>query len=95
MGDVLPCRLLLSYRDQKSYTLLIWAMKRRFGQCDQPSIHTRVRGGLQCKLARYQFIRAILPVELHAQVQLLHPDTFYAALEMAEEKETVYGVPWR
>ncbi|XP_078786579.1 uncharacterized protein LOC144983599 [Oryzias latipes] len=48
--------------------------------------------GVQSELARDQFIRALTPSELRIQVQLLHPQTLQAALEMAVERENVWGV---
>ena len=47
---------------------------------------------VQCELARDQFIRALLPPELRVQVQLQHPSTLQTALEMAVEREIVWGV---
>lgn len=47
--------------------------------------YAHIPPGVQWKLARDQFIWDILLVELHAQVQLLHPDTLCAMLKMAEE----------
>lgn len=48
--------------------------------------------GVQSELARDQFIRALFPTELRVQVQLQHPQTLQAALEMAVERENVWGV---
>lgn len=48
--------------------------------------------GVQSELARDQFIRALSPTELRVQVQLQHPRTLQAALEMAVERENVWGV---
>lgn len=47
---------------------------------------------VQSELARDQFIRALLPNELRIQVQLQHPRTLQAALEMAVEREVVCSV---
>lgn len=48
--------------------------------------------GVQGELARDQFIRALGPTELRVQVQLQHPQTLQAALELAVERENVWGV---
>ena len=48
--------------------------------------------GVQSELARDQFIRALSPTELRVQVQLQHPQTLQVALEMAVERENVWGV---
>ena len=48
--------------------------------------------GVQSELARDQFIRALFPSELRVQVQLQHPRTLQSALEMAAEREIVWGV---
>ena len=48
--------------------------------------------GVQSELARDQFIRALVPTELRVQVQLQHPQTLQAALEMAVERENVWGM---
>lgn len=45
--------------------------------------------GVQSELARDQFIRAIHPADLRVQVQLQHPQSLQAALEMAVERENV------
>ena len=47
---------------------------------------------VQSELARDQFIRALAPAELRVQVQLLHPQTLQSALEMAVERENVWGM---
>ena len=46
---------------------------------------------VQSELARDQFIRALLPLELRVQVQLQHPISLQSALEMAVEREIVWG----
>ena len=46
---------------------------------------------VQSELARDQFIRALLPLELRVQVQLQHPISLQSALEMAVEREIVCG----
>ena len=46
---------------------------------------------VQSELARDQFIRALLPLELRVQVQLQHPFSLQSALEMAVEREIVWG----
>ncbi|KAJ8417422.1 hypothetical protein AAFF_G00286490 [Aldrovandia affinis] len=46
---------------------------------------------VQSELARDQFIRALTPADLRAQVQLHHPRTLQAALEMAVEREMVWA----
>ncbi|KAJ8358230.1 hypothetical protein AAFF_G00021420 [Aldrovandia affinis] len=46
---------------------------------------------VQSELARDQFIRALTPADLRAQVQLQHPRTLQAAFEMAVERETVWA----
>ena len=43
------------------------------------------------ELARDQFIRALLPSEQRVQVQLQHLSTLQTALEMAVEREIVWG----
>ena len=48
---------------------------------------------VQSELARDQFIRALSPTELRVQVQLEHPRSLQAALELAVEREFVWGVP--
>lgn len=45
---------------------------------------------VQGELARDQFVRALFPTELRVQVQLQHPTTLQAALEMAAERENVW-----
>ena len=46
---------------------------------------------VQSELARDQFIRALLPLELRVQVQLQHPISLQSDLEMAVEREIVWG----
>ncbi|KAJ8362028.1 hypothetical protein AAFF_G00401770 [Aldrovandia affinis] len=46
---------------------------------------------VQSELARDQFIRALTPADLRAQVQLHHPRTLQAAFEMAVEREMVWA----
>ncbi|KAJ8416517.1 hypothetical protein AAFF_G00358050 [Aldrovandia affinis] len=46
---------------------------------------------VQSELARDQFIRALSPADLRAQVQLHHPRTLQAAFEMAVEREMVWA----
>ena len=47
---------------------------------------------VQSELARDQFIRALSPTELRVHVQLEHPQSVQAALELAVEREIVWGV---
>lgn len=47
---------------------------------------------VQSELARDQFIRALFPTELRVQVQLHYPNTLQATLEMAVEREHVWGM---
>lgn len=47
---------------------------------------------VQSELARDQFIRALSPTELRVQVQLEHPRSLQGALELAVEREIVWGV---
>ncbi|KAK5935063.1 hypothetical protein CgunFtcFv8_020458 [Champsocephalus gunnari] len=51
--------------------------------------------GVQSELARDQFIRALLPADLRVGVQLQHPQSLQAALEMAVEREIVWSVAAR
>lgn len=48
---------------------------------------------VQSELARDQFIRALSPTELRVHVQLEHPRSLQGALELAVEREIVWGVP--
>ena len=120
--EALTCLLLLNPEDRHSYTALVGALQRRFGQCLQPELlrnelssrcrrageplrvlandiesltrraYAHMPPGVQSELARDQFIRALSPSELRVQVQLQHPQTLQAALEMAAEREIVWGV---
>lgn len=48
---------------------------------------------VQSELARDQFIRALSPTDLRVHVQLEHPRSLQSALELAVEREIVWGVP--
>ena len=47
--------------------------------------------GVQSELARDQFVRALRPADLRVEVQLQHPQSLQAALEMAVEREKVWS----
>ncbi|XP_034079967.1 uncharacterized protein LOC117551264 [Gymnodraco acuticeps] len=47
--------------------------------------------GVQSELAHDQFIRALRPADLRVEVQLQHPQSLQAALEMAVERENVWS----
>lgn len=57
--------------------------------------YAHVPPGVQSELARDQFIRALLPADLRVEVQLQHPQSLQAALEMAVERENVWSVAAR
>ncbi|KAJ8367111.1 hypothetical protein AAFF_G00330960 [Aldrovandia affinis] len=82
-------RLELSYRSRMPGESL------RLLANDIESLTRRAYGhmpsGVQSELARDQFIRALTPADLRAQVQLQHPRTLQAAFEMAVEREMVWA----
>ena len=55
--------------------------------------YTHMPPDVQSELARDQFVRALSPTELRVHVQLEHPRSLQAALELAVEMELMWGAP--
>lgn len=119
--DALNCLLLLNPDERHDYNALVGALRRRFGQFEQPGLlrselsnrrrqpgeqlrvlandiesltrraYAHMPPSVQGELARDQFIQALTPVELRRQTQLAHPRTLQDALEMALEREIIWG----
>lgn len=53
--------------------------------------YAHMPSGVQVELVWDLFIRALSPTELRVQVQLQHPQTQQAALELAVKRENVWG----